>query len=123
MDYSNMPLEEKRLYYKCGNDYVTLDQVQPWPDYVMDKHRFFTRRGTILLMLFCTIKTLLHIKKSFPSSEFLLFIKPPSFLLRHLALPIKTPPLYLEALLFLLIKTPSLSLSTSALSLLTPAHL
>jgi hypothetical protein len=110
MDYSNMPLEEKRLYYECGNRYVTLDQVQPWPDYVKDNHRFFTRDGTVLLMLFCTIKTLLHIKKSFPSSEFPLFIKPPSFLLA----------LYLEALLFLLIKT--LSLLTSALSLLTPAH-
>jgi hypothetical protein len=76
MDYSNMPLEEKRLYYECGNDYVTLDQVQPWPDYVKDNHLFFTREGTVLLMLFCTIKTLLHIKKSFPSSEFPL-VKPP----------------------------------------------
>ena len=74
-----MPLEEKRSYYLCGNDYVTLDQVQPWPDYVKDNHRFFTRDGTVLLMLFCTIKTLLHIKKSFPSSEFPLVIKPPPF--------------------------------------------
>jgi hypothetical protein len=119
-----MPLEEKRLYYECSNDYVTLDQVQPWPDYVKDNHRFFTREGTVLLMLFCTIKTLLHIKNISPPLKSQLFIKPPPpLLLRHLALPIKIPSLYLEALLFLLIKTPSLSLSTSALSLLTPAHL
>jgi hypothetical protein len=65
-----MPLEEKRSYYRCGNNYVTLDQVLPWPDYVKDNHFSFTREGTVLLMLFCTIKTLLHIKKSFPSSEF-----------------------------------------------------
>jgi hypothetical protein len=68
MDYSKMPLEEKRLYYKCGNDYVTLDQVQPWPDYVKDNHCSFASEGTVLL-LFCTIKTLLHIKESSPSSE------------------------------------------------------
>ena len=55
MDYSNMPLEEKRSYYLCGNDYVTLDQVLPWPDYVKENNRFFTRKGTVLLMLFCTI--------------------------------------------------------------------
>ena len=69
MDYSNMPLEEKRSYYLCGNDYVTLDQVLSWPDYVKERHWSFTREGTVLL-LFCTIKTILHIKKSFPSSEF-----------------------------------------------------
>ena len=79
MDYSNMPLEEKRSYYECGNRYVTLDQVLPWPDYVKENHCSFTREGTVLLMLFCTIKTLLHIKKSFPSSEFPLVIKPPPF--------------------------------------------
>ena len=51
MDYSNMTLEEKRLYYRCGNNYVTLDQVLPWPDYVKENHRFFTKEGTVLLML------------------------------------------------------------------------
>ncbi|CAB4033766.1 Hypothetical predicted protein, partial [Paramuricea clavata] len=45
MDYSNMPLEEKRSHYRCGNRYVTLDQVPPWPDYVKANHRFFTREG------------------------------------------------------------------------------
>jgi hypothetical protein len=53
--YSNMPLEEKRSYYLCGNNYVTLDKVLPWPDYVKENNRFFTRKGTVLLMLFCTI--------------------------------------------------------------------
>jgi hypothetical protein len=69
MDYSNMPLEEKRSYYRCGDDYVTLDQVQPWADFVKDNHQFLTEEGTVLLMLFCTIKTLLHIKKSSSTSE------------------------------------------------------
>jgi hypothetical protein len=55
MDYSNMPLEEKRSFYRCGDDYVTLDQVLPWPDYVKERPCSFTRRGTVLLMLFCTI--------------------------------------------------------------------
>ena len=49
MDYSNMPLEENRSYYECGNRYVTLDQVLPWPDYVKENNRFFTREGTVLL--------------------------------------------------------------------------
>jgi hypothetical protein len=69
MDYSNMPLEEKRSYYLCGNDYVTLDQVLLWPDYVKKNRQFFTEEGTVLLMLFYTIKTLLHIKISSSSSE------------------------------------------------------
>jgi hypothetical protein len=52
MDYSNMPLEEKRSFYLCGNDYVTLDQVKPWPDYVKDNHRFFTRKGIINVIFY-----------------------------------------------------------------------
>ena len=47
-----MPLEEKRSYYLCGNDYVTLDQVQPWPDYVKENHRLFTTIGTINVILY-----------------------------------------------------------------------
>jgi hypothetical protein len=46
----------------------------------------------VVLILFCTIKTLLHMKKS------VLLI--PHSLLNPL-LSIKTPPLYLEAVLFL----------------------
>ena len=45
-----MPLEEKRSYYECGNDFVTLDQVLPWPDYVKDNHRFFTRIGINVIL-------------------------------------------------------------------------
>jgi hypothetical protein len=84
---------------------------------------FYQGRYCIINVILYTIKTILHIKKSFPSSEFPALYQAPSFLLRHLALPIKIPLLYLEALLFLLIKTPSLSLLTPTLSLLTPAHL
>ena len=58
-----MPLEEKRLYYECGNDYVTLDQVQPWPDYVKENYWSFARNGIINdilyhenLVPFCTMK-------------------------------------------------------------------
>ena len=40
-----MPLEEKRSYYRCGDDYVTLDQVLPWPDYVKDDLYSFTKHG------------------------------------------------------------------------------
>ena len=71
---------------------------------------FYQGRYCIINVILYTIKTILHIKKSFPSSEFPALYQAPSFLLRHLALPIKIPLLYLEALLFLLIKTPSLSL-------------
>jgi hypothetical protein len=52
MDYSNMPLEEKRSYYRCGNDYVTLDQVLPWPDYVKENHWSFTREGIFNVILY-----------------------------------------------------------------------
>jgi hypothetical protein len=72
-----MPLEEKRLYYECGNNYVTLDQVLPWPDYVKENHCSFTREGTVLLMLFCTIKTLLHIKKFSPPLNSRSLLSPP----------------------------------------------
>ena len=49
LDFSSMPLEEKRSYYRCGDFYVTFDQIQPWPDYVKDSHYFFTRKGNIIL--------------------------------------------------------------------------
>ena len=52
MDYNNMPLEKKRPYYECGNDYVTLDQVLPWLDYVMGRPYLFTRRGIINVILY-----------------------------------------------------------------------
>jgi hypothetical protein len=52
LDYSKMPLEEKRSYYRCGNYYVTLDQVQPWPDYAKDSHYFFTKKGSINIILY-----------------------------------------------------------------------
>ncbi|CAB4044542.1 Hypothetical predicted protein, partial [Paramuricea clavata] len=41
-----MSLEEKRSHYRCDY-YVTLDEVQPWPDYVKDSHSFFTRKGLL----------------------------------------------------------------------------
>ncbi|CAB4023405.1 Hypothetical predicted protein, partial [Paramuricea clavata] len=47
LDYSKMPLEKKRSHYRCGNYYVTLDQVQPWPDYVKDSHYSFTKKGLL----------------------------------------------------------------------------
>jgi hypothetical protein len=47
-----MPLEETRSYYECGNGYVTLDQVLPWPDYVEDNHWFFTGKGIINVILY-----------------------------------------------------------------------
>lgn len=31
--FDDLPLEEKRELYKCGSDYVTLKDVQTWPEY------------------------------------------------------------------------------------------
>lgn len=35
--YLTMSLDEKRKNYKCGNNYVTLDQVSRWPEYASAK--------------------------------------------------------------------------------------
>ena len=37
-----MSLTEKRKYYACDNNYVTLKEVETWPDY-------FTRSATRLV--------------------------------------------------------------------------
>lgn len=31
--FDDFPLEEKRELYKCGSNYVTLKDVQTWPEY------------------------------------------------------------------------------------------
>ena len=43
-----MPLDEKRSYYRCGDDYVTLDKVLPWPDYVKEEHYSLCKKGILL---------------------------------------------------------------------------
>ena len=53
-DFSNMPLEEKRSYYRCEY-FVTVDKVQTWPEYAKDIHYYFTEKGIILLYSFIII--------------------------------------------------------------------
>jgi hypothetical protein len=73
-----MPLEEKRWFYLCGNDYVTLDQVLPWPDYVKENHCSFPRRGTLyFLCYFVPLKPYSTLKNLPPPLNSPLFIKPP----------------------------------------------
>ncbi|XP_028395930.1 ADP-ribose glycohydrolase MACROD2-like isoform X2 [Dendronephthya gigantea] len=44
-DFSNMPLDEKRKYYRCGNRYLTLDKIETWPEYVKNNHDFLSKQG------------------------------------------------------------------------------
>ena len=32
IDFSQLPIEKKRNYYKCGKDYLTLLDIPPWSE-------------------------------------------------------------------------------------------
>ena len=37
LEYSKMPLEEKRKHYDCGEDYVTISSVPTWSEFHKSK--------------------------------------------------------------------------------------
>lgn len=44
--YLNMPINEKRRLYRCGNDYKTLDMIEPWSKYFTRQKDRLTQYGT-----------------------------------------------------------------------------
>lgn len=36
--YLALTTEEKRKFYKCGDSYVTLDQIVTWPQYCLNNN-------------------------------------------------------------------------------------
>ncbi|KAL9954618.1 hypothetical protein ACROYT_G042182 [Oculina patagonica] len=44
--FDDLPLEEKRKLYKCGLDYVTLKDIQTWPEYRQENlYAIYGRKG------------------------------------------------------------------------------
>ncbi|XP_046848460.1 protein AHNAK2-like isoform X2 [Xenia sp. Carnegie-2017] len=42
-----MSVEEKRVHYRCGRDYVMLESISPWPDYVDEKQPKFVKKESV----------------------------------------------------------------------------
>lgn len=44
--FDDLPLEEKREVYKCGSKYVTLKDIQTWPDYRQENlYAIYRKKG------------------------------------------------------------------------------
>lgn len=44
--FDDLPLEEKRELYKCGSNYVTLKDIQTWPEYRQENlYAIYRKRG------------------------------------------------------------------------------
>ncbi|XP_046843826.1 ADP-ribose glycohydrolase MACROD1-like isoform X2 [Xenia sp. Carnegie-2017] len=46
-DFENMSVEEKRVHYRCGRDYVILKSISSWPDYVEEKYPKFVKKESV----------------------------------------------------------------------------
>ena len=45
-----MQLDEKRELYRCGKDFVTLDCIPPWSEYLGENaHTIFKKIGTVII--------------------------------------------------------------------------
>ena len=42
--YSQMPVGEKRKYYRCGQNYVTVNEVPTWEQYWKDNSYHFSKK-------------------------------------------------------------------------------
>ena len=49
-DFNKMSLEEKRFYYKYGKNFVTLDEILPWPEYVESHMSYVVDFGILKLL-------------------------------------------------------------------------
>lgn len=70
--FDKMPLDEKRELYRCGKDFVTLDSILPWSEYLRENvHTIFRKkRGAVQRSLSLTLRQLysfLHINASLVS--------------------------------------------------------
>ena len=44
--FDDLPLEKKRELYKCGSNYVTLKDIQTWPEYRQENlYAIYRKRG------------------------------------------------------------------------------
>lgn len=44
--FDDLPLEEKRELYKCGSEYVTLKDIQTWPEYRQENlYAIYRKKG------------------------------------------------------------------------------
>lgn len=45
--FDDFPLDEKRKLYRCGNDYVTLENIPTWSEYLQENsYAIYKRKGT-----------------------------------------------------------------------------
>lgn len=58
--FDKMPLDEKRELYRCGKDFVTLDSILPWSEYLRENvHAIFRKkRGAVQRSLSLTLRQL-----------------------------------------------------------------
>lgn len=64
--FDEMSLDEKRKLYRCGKDFVTLDSILPWSEYLRENADIIFRKiGTVLRSLSLTLRQLhsfFHVK-------------------------------------------------------------
>lgn len=70
--FDKMPLDEKRELYRCGKDFVTLDSILPWSEYLQENvHTIFRKkRGAVQRSPSLTLRQLfsfLHVNASLVS--------------------------------------------------------
>ena len=70
--FDKMPLDEKRELYRCGKDFVTLDSILPWSEYLRENvHTIFRKkRGAVQRSPSLTLRQLysfLHVNASLVS--------------------------------------------------------
>ena len=52
--FDDLPVNEKRKLYKCGEDYVTLNKVPLWPEYRQENlYAIYGKKGTCINKLVC----------------------------------------------------------------------